>query len=68
MIPNLSEPGAREAWARLEAAKRRVIYSLIGAGAADRGASPTSNPGGLAFDFMQDEGEDRRCGPATATA
>ena len=29
VIPNLSQPGTREAWARLEAAKRRLIYSLL---------------------------------------
>ena len=29
VIPNLSQPGTREAWARMEAAKRRLIYSLL---------------------------------------
>jgi hypothetical protein len=58
VIPNLSEPGAREAWARLEAAKRRVIYSLNGLGLPIEARSE-ANPGGLAFDFMKDAGEQK---------
>jgi hypothetical protein len=58
VIPNLSEPGAREAWARLEAAKRRVIYSLNGLGLPIEARSE-ANPAGLAFDFMKDAGEQK---------
>ena len=30
VIPDLNQPGRREAWYRLEGAKRRLIYSLLG--------------------------------------
>jgi hypothetical protein len=53
VIPNLSQPGGREAWYRLEAAKRRLIYSLQGLGLAV--ASKTEDPqNGLAFEFLAD--------------
>jgi hypothetical protein len=58
MIPNLSEPGAREAWARLEAAKRRVIYALNGLGLPIEPRSE-ANPKGLAFDFLKDAGKQK---------
>jgi hypothetical protein len=51
VIPNLSVSGAREAWARLEAAKRHTIHSLLCLGLPL--SSRTEDPKrGLAFDFL----------------
>jgi hypothetical protein len=53
VIPNLSQPGTREAWAKLEAAKRRMIYSLLRLGLPL--SSKADDPErGLAFDFLAD--------------
>jgi len=46
VIPNLKEPGSLDAWRRLEAAKRRLLFTLLGLGLPDRG---------LAFRFLKDE-------------
>ena len=53
VIPNLSRTGTREAWARMEAAKRRLIYSLLcfGLPVSDKAEDPQH---GLAFDFLAD--------------
>ena len=53
IIPNLSQPNARELWARLEAAKRRLLYSLrrLELAIVDREEDPN---GGLAFEFLAD--------------
>ncbi len=52
-IPDLSRPGARQAWATLEMAKRRLIYSLIRLGLPF--ASKVDDPErGLAFEFLAD--------------
>jgi hypothetical protein len=49
-IPNLEAADARHAWARLETAKRRLMYSLIELGLpADR--RPSGGRCGLAFSF-----------------
>ena len=53
VIPNLSQPGTRESWARLEAAKRRLIYSLLCAGLPLSGKAEDPQLG-LAFDFLAD--------------
>jgi hypothetical protein len=55
IIPNLSEPGALDAWQRLEIAKRRLLYTLLDLGlpVVPRRRSEC----GLAFSFMQDEAE-----------
>ena len=53
VIPNLSQPGTREAWARLEAAKRRLIYSLLCLGLPLSGKAEDPQRG-LAFDFLAD--------------
>jgi hypothetical protein len=53
-IPDLSIEGNRKRWTRVEAAKRRAIYSLLGFGLA---VEPKANPGaevGIAFDFLAD--------------
>jgi hypothetical protein len=53
VIPDLSVPGHREAWYRLEVAKRRVVYSLLNLGlpVVNRLDDPEH---GLAFEFLAD--------------
>jgi hypothetical protein len=53
MIPNLGDPRAKEAWLKLERAKRRLLYTLMSLGlpVEPRGGGTT----GLAFSFKQDE-------------
>ena len=53
VIPDLGQPGAREAWCKLETAKRRLIYSLLSLGLplAGRAEAPQQ---GLAFKFLAD--------------
>jgi hypothetical protein len=53
VIPDLAREGARTAWYKLEAAKRRVIYSLLhlGVPVVSRSDDPER---GLAFEFMAD--------------
>ena len=53
VIPDVSQPRAREAWFKLEAAKRRLVVTLLEL------RLPLSNrhedpPGGLAFEFKAD--------------
>ena len=52
LIPNLSDAKSRDAWFKLEQAKRRLVYSLLSLGlpVEPRG----ENPAGLAFQFKQD--------------
>jgi hypothetical protein len=53
VIPDLSAPGRREAWYRLEAAKRRLIYTLLALGLPVR--NRIDDPAeGLAFEFKAD--------------
>jgi hypothetical protein len=53
VIPNLSEPENREKWARVEVAKRRLVYSLnrLGLPVVPRSVDPER---GLAFDIKSD--------------
>ncbi|TJW38205.1 MAG: hypothetical protein E5W83_32695, partial [Mesorhizobium sp.] len=54
LIPDLSVYDNRLRWARVEAAKKRAIYSLLAFGLP---VAPKQNPGdeaGLAFDFLAD--------------
>ena len=53
VIPNLGQPGTRESWARMEAAKRRLIYSLLclGLPVSSKDEDPQR---GLAFEFLAD--------------
>jgi hypothetical protein len=52
IIPNLSEPNAKDAWIRLERAKRRLIYTLLQLGLP---VEPRSEePRGVAFSFKKD--------------
>ena len=60
VIPPLSEPAARSAWGRLEAAKRRLVYSLLQLGLPLEPFAPPSSDGGrppgrpgLGFKFLQ---------------
>ena len=55
VIPNLSNPGAKEAWQRLEIAKRRLLYTLIDLGLPLE--SKADDPRGLAFQFLEDAGD-----------
>jgi hypothetical protein len=54
VVPNLSTPDALQAWARLEQAKRRVIYTLLELDLPieSRSERPES---GLSFSFMADD-------------
>src|SRR6185295_7953402 len=53
VIPDLGQAGYREAWYKLEVAKRRVIYSLIKLGCPL--TSKADDPQhGLAFEFKSD--------------
>lgn len=52
VIPNLSEPGAQDAWIRIEQAKRRLVFQLLALGLP---VEPrTEQPKGLAFAFKKD--------------
>jgi hypothetical protein len=53
IIPELAKPGHRTAWYRLEVAKRRLIYGLLGLRLPLR--SKLEDPeNGLAFEFLAD--------------
>ena len=51
--PDLAQPGNREAWYRLEVAKRRLVYSLLSLGLPlhNKGEDPER---GLVFEFLAD--------------
>lgn len=53
-IPDLSVAGNRERWIRVEAAKRRVIYSLLAFGLAVGPKASPDDEVGIAFDFLAD--------------
>lgn len=53
-IPNLSQPRNRLLWYRIEAAKRRLLYTLDRLGLPVRGREEDPE-GGLAFAFLADE-------------
>ena len=53
IIPRLSDPIARTAWARLEVAKRRLVYSLLRLG-LNIEPKGEAKDGGLGFSFMED--------------
>ena len=53
VIPDLGKPGNREAWYKLETAKRRLVYSLLRLGCPLK--SKVEDPqNGLAFEFLAD--------------
>jgi hypothetical protein len=53
VIPDLNRPGNREAWYRLEGAKRRLVYHLQGLGLPAAGRPDVPNDG-LVFQFLAD--------------
>ncbi len=53
-IPDLAIAGNRERWIRVEAAKKRAIYSLLAHGLAVGPKQHTGDEVGLAFDFLAD--------------
>ena len=55
VIPDLSHAGHKEAWYRLEVAKRRLVYNLLSLGLPlkNKVADPVH---GLAFEFLADSG------------
>jgi hypothetical protein len=53
VIPDLSHPGHKEAWYRLEVAKRRLVYNLLSLGLPLK--NKVDDPvHGLAFEFLAD--------------
>lgn len=53
-IPDLSVAGNRERWIRVEAAKKRAIYSLLAFGLPVGPKSIPDDEVGIAFDFLAD--------------
>lgn len=53
VIPDLSQPGNAAAWYRLEVAKRRLVYTLLGLKLPVVGRKEP-NDGGLEFQFLAD--------------
>lgn len=64
VIPDLSVPGNSSAWYRLEVAKRRLVYTLLGFGLPVAGKNNPNDPTdpGVEFQFLADpvSGDDRR--------
>ena len=54
VIPDLKVAGNREAWYKLEVAKRRLVYGLLSLRLPVR--SQEEDAGGLAFEFLADSG------------
>jgi len=54
LIPDLSVDGNRQRWIRVEAAKKRAIYSLLAFGLAVTPKTGPDDETGLAFDFLAD--------------
>jgi hypothetical protein len=56
VIPNIAEPESKQAWQRIEIAKRRLLYTLLHLGLPVE--SKKENPDrGLAFEFLRDDEE-----------
>jgi hypothetical protein len=53
VIPDLTRPGYKEAWYKLESAKRRLVYSLVTLGCPIKSKSDDPE-GGLAYRFLAD--------------
>jgi hypothetical protein len=54
-IPNLSVAGNRERWVKVEAAKKRAIYSMIVFGLPFAPKQSPDDTAGIAFDFLAPE-------------
>jgi hypothetical protein len=65
MVPDLSQPRNLARWRQLEAAKRRLFYTLLKLG-LPLTARP-DDPQGLAFDFLADPSENAPSGPTILT-
>lgn len=67
-IPDLSEPSVPVRWAKIEAAKRRLFYSLIRLGLPrETKAQEGAGVQGLAFDFLYDAQAEREGKPKIYT-
>jgi hypothetical protein len=55
VIPDLGKPGNKEAWYKLEVAKRRLVYSLLRLGCPLKSKAEDAERG-LAFEFLADPG------------
>jgi hypothetical protein len=53
VIPDLADERNQVAWFRLEVAKRRLLYTLLGLG-LDAAPKSAVGPTGLAFEFLED--------------
>jgi hypothetical protein len=53
-IPDLSVPGNRERWIRVEAAKKRALYSFLAFGLPVGPKAAPMDEVGIAFDFLAD--------------
>lgn len=58
VIPDLAVAGHREAWAKLESAKRRMLYTLNALGCPVH--NKTDNPRGLAYEFLASDNAESR--------
>jgi len=54
VIPDLSIDGNRQRWIRVEAAKKRAVYSLLALGLPVMPKADIGDEAGLAFDFLAD--------------
>jgi hypothetical protein len=57
LIPNLSEPGAREVWQKLETAKRRLLFTILEFGLPLEAGD--SSGFGLGFSFQKEYGDQK---------
>ncbi|MCO6048860.1 putative zinc-binding metallopeptidase [Mesorhizobium sp. RP14(2022)] len=64
-IPDLGVSGNRERWAKLEEAKRHLVYQLLGFGLDVRPKAHPDDEVGIAFDFLNDPPSDQ--GPRVLT-
>ncbi|MBA1157540.1 zinc-binding metallopeptidase family protein [Microvirga mediterraneensis] len=64
-VPDLSSPRNLDRWRRLEAAKRRLFYTLLKLDLPL--ATRAEDPQGLAFDFLADPAENSSDGPSILT-
>jgi hypothetical protein len=58
VIPDLGDPESRERWAKVESAKRRLVYSLLRLGLPLVPKSDNAE-NGVAFDLKTDAGDER---------
>jgi hypothetical protein len=56
VMPDLNRPGSREAWYKLEAAKRRLVYTLGQLGCFVKSAAEDTS--GIAYEFLADSDQE----------